>query len=515
MENINQALLSVSDKTGIIELAKELKEQKIKILSTGGTAKILKEKGIEIREVADYTGFPEMLDGRVKTLHPKIHGGLLALRDNEIHLKKLKEQGIELIDMVVVNLYPFEAAISKEGISLEEAIENIDIGGPTLIRSAAKNFISVVVITNPKKYSLVIKELKENNGRISLKTRRELSIEAFAHTARYDSIICNYLEKKFRKKDNFPYFLNLNYQKIMDLRYGENPHQKASFYKQLTKDEKGIIKANKIQGKELSFNNIVDLNSAVEIVKEFEQPAVAIIKHANPCGVACGEDVNSAYKKALKCDSLSAFGGIIGINRICNKELAKEITSSFFEAIIAFGFEEEAKEIFQKKEKIILLEIKDNAYNDELVLKSIRGGLLVQEEDKIKEVPAMFKIVTYRKPTDLEIKTMLFALKVVKYVKSNAIVLAKQNYTIGIGAGQMSRIDALKVALMKKSEDIKGAILASDAFFPKPDVIEEAAKVGITGIIQPGGSIQDEASIEIANKNNMTMVFTGIRHFLH
>ena len=535
MVKIKRALISVSDKTGIEDLAKTLNEFGVQILSTGGTAKKIKDLGIPVKDVSDYTGFPEMMNGRVKTLHPKIHGGLLALRNNKEHMEIAKKHGIGMIDMVVVNLYPFEKTIRKPGVTLEEAQESIDIGGPSMLRSAAKNYKSVAVVTDPIKYHAIIKELKENNGSLSEAMLKELAVEVFKRTSEYDSAIYNYLNitkpaprlrsgqegrsTKDDSKDSFPGTLNLSFRKAQSLRYGENPHQKAAFYKEPSSAESGICNANQLQGKELSFNNILDLNAAIEIVKDFERPAASVIKHTNPSGAAVADTLSRAYIDALECDRLSAFGSIVGFNRPVDRKLAEVVIkkSDFVECIIAPSFDNDAKEIFSKKKNLRLLEVPGfkRTGEKELDYKKIVGGLLVQDTDLKVIQKSEFKLPTRRKPSKSEIESLLFGWKVVKHVKSNAIVLSNGTKTVGIGAGQMSRVDSVIIACRKAGRKSRGSVMASDAFFPKPDAIVQARKAGIKSIIQPGGSKGDEAIIDACNKYGIAMVFTGTRHFKH
>lgn len=503
---IKRALVSVSDKTGIVEFSQKLAEKGVEILSTGGTAKTLRENGITVKDVSDYTGFPEMLDGRVKTLHPKIHGGLLALRDNPEHLRVTAENDIQMIDLVVVNLYPFESTIQKAGVSLEEAIENIDIGGPSMLRSAAKNYKFVTVITDPADYEVVLQEL-ENGGNTNLETRAKLAQKVFARTATYDSAIAHYLN---------PDFLNLNYSKKQDLRYGENPHQKATFYQENDYPYASLANSRQLQGKELSFNNIFDADGALSLIQEFQKPSVTIIKHANPCGTASAETLEEAYEKALAGDPSSAFGGIIALNRECSKDLAEKIVERFFEIVIAPKFSAESLEIFQAKPNLRILETGDLKQDQKLqTMKKVIGGILIQDADLKEITKADLKVVTQIAPTDEEIETMLFAWKVVKHVKSNAIVLAKDEMTVGVGAGQMSRVDSTEIAIKKAGEQAQNSVLASDAYFPFPDSIEVAHAGGIKTIIQPGGSINDNKVIAKADELGIAMVFTGSRCFLH
>jgi len=514
MLKVNTALISVSDKTGIVEFAEELNKLGVEIISTGGTAKMLKENSIPVIEVSEYTGFPEMLNGRVKTLHPKIHAGLLALRDNSKHIETLKEHNIKLIDMVVVNLYPFQKVIHKPDIALEEAIENIDIGGPAMLRSAAKNYKSVAVVCNPQKYHKIIEELKNNQG-ISEDTLKELALEVFNLTSSYDSAIYNYLSRRFEKTESFPKNLVLSFEKLFDLRYGENPHQKASFYKENIKTA-GLINLKQLQGKELSFNNLLDLEAAFSLVKEFEKPAAVIVKHNNPCGVAQEDTLDKAYLNAFRCDTLSAFGGIVALNRKLDLKTAKGILKSgFLECIIAPAFEEEVLGLLKEKKNLRLIELNDLSKQEEWDLKRVSGGLLIQEKDFETVNLDNLKVVTKCKPTKAQLKSLVFAFKVSKHVKSNAIVLAKGTKTVGIGAGQMSRVDSVIIAIRKAGKLAKGSCLASDAFFPKEDAVSKAIKAGAKAIIQPGGSLADEKIIKICDKYKIPMVFTGIRHFKH
>lgn len=513
MIKVKRALISVSDKQGLVNLANYLNQMNVQIISTGGTAKVLEEAGIPVIPVSTITNFPEMLDGRVKTLHPNIHAGILAQRTPQ-HLKQLEEHHIEPIDLVVINLYPFAKTIAKPDVCLEEAIENIDIGGPTMIRAAAKNYNYVAVLTSPARYEEVLNELKANNCCLSPELSYKLACEAFAHTAQYDSIIHQYLEK-----DPFPTTLNLTYQKIQSLRYGENPHQQASFYTNPQINISGIGNAKQLHGKELSYNNILDLDSALNLVKEFENDfACAIIKHNNPCGVAVSKEQVSAYHLAYQTDSTSAFGGIISFNQKVEKDTAQEIVKTFIEAIIAPGFSKDALEILKTKKNLRLLEVKPwqkDILNSPLSLRSVDGGLLVQESDLKKITQQDLKVVTKRQPTQQEINAMLFSWKVVKHIKSNAIVLAKEDRTVSIGAGQMSRVDSVKIAIEKASSGAFGTIMASDAFFPFRDGIDLADKAGVRAVIQPGGSIRDEEVIKAADEYGMAMVFTTIRHFRH
>ena len=518
MIKINRALISLSDKTGIVELAKELMNFGVEIISTGGTAKLLRENNITVTEVSLYTGFPELLDGRVKTLHPKIHAGLLALRKNSEHIKTLLEHNIGLIDMVIVNLYPFEKIIQKSNVSIEEIIENIDIGGPTMLRSAAKNCQSVAVVCNPQRYAQVIVQLKKNAGCLPEDLMRQLGIEVYGYTSRYDAAIYNYLNDHFKTNavvEDFPEELILAFQKIQGLRYGENPHQKGAFYKEKGKS-KGLINFKQLQGKELSFNNILDLNSAVELAKEFQNPAAVIVKHNNPCGVAEDKELSKAYLNAWKADKLSAFGGIVALNRKMDQKTAKLIIKSgFLECIIAPGFDQEAKDLFKEKKNLRLLELQDWSVISDLQMKRVSGGMLLESADLLTLDEHNLKVVTKKKPSQAQIQSLIFAWKVAKHVKSNAIVLSVGTATVGIGAGQMSRVDSVMLAKSKFSKLGQSCCLASDAFFPKADAISWAHKAGAKAIIQPGGSIADTEIIAACNKYKLAMVFTGIRHFRH
>lgn len=514
---IKQALISVSDKTGLDELAIFLKTQGVEILSTGGTAKKLREAGLQVKDVSEHTGFPEIMDGRVKTLHPKIHGGLLAVLDNKEHVKAMQENDISSIDLVIVNLYPFEETV-KSGAEFEHVIENIDIGGPSMVRSAAKNYAFTTIITDPNDYKQLIAEMTANSGATSEGFRKKLAAKAFAKTASYDAAISTWFAKQCG--EDFPQTFNLTAQLKQGLRYGENPHQAAAFYSY--NDGFGIAQATQIQGKELSYNNINDADAALQLIAEFDQPAAVIIKHANPCGVAIGDNLLDAYKKALASDPVSAFGGILAFNRILEADLATEISQMFVEAIIAPDASEDAKEILSKKKNVRLLIAKNiNNTAKSLMVKSVVGGLLVQQNDYQQTTQSDLKVVTNRKPTQEEIKELLFAFKVCKHVKSNAIVLVKDNASIGIGAGQMSRVDSSRIAAIKAADckvnpdRAKGSALASDAFFPFADGVTQAAQAGVTAIIQPGGSIRDDEVIEEANKHNIAMVFTDKRHFKH
>ncbi len=512
-------LISVSDKTGVVEFAKSLAGYGVEILSTGGTAKLLREAGLAVKDVSEFTGFPEMLDGRVKTLHPKVHGGLLGIRSNPEHQAKMKEHGIEPIDMVVVNLYPFEATVAKPDCTLEEAIENIDIGGPTMLRSAAKNNRDVTVLVDSADYAVVLDEMAANGGAVSEKTNFRLAVKVYQHTAAYDGAISNWLGARLEDLPvEFPQTFTIQLKKAQDLRYGENPHQSAAFYVESGFNEPSVSNALQLQGKELSFNNIIDLDAAIETVKEFtEKPAAVIIKHTNPCGVALGDSPLTAYLKARECDPVSAFGGIVGFNQIVNADAARELTSTFLEAIIAPGYDEEALAIFTAKKNVRVMQVpllggqKQTGYD----MKRVVGGLLLQGRDLGMVLASDCRVVTERQPTEYELSALDFAWRVCKRVKSNAIVFTSKDQTVGIGAGQMSRVDSSKIAVQKALLPIKGTVLASDAFFPFRDGVDAAADAGVTAIIQPGGSVRDEEVIQAANEHGMAMVFTGMRHFRH
>ena len=521
MENeIKRVLISVTDKKGVVEFAKELAKFNVEILSTGGTAVQLRENGIDVVDVSKYTGFTEMMDGRLKTLHPKIHGGLLALRDNAEHIKALKKHRISLIDMVVINLYRFEDTVAREDCTLEEAFENIDIGGPTMIRAAAKNYRFVSVVTDHGDYERVIAEMREREGKISVETNFTLATKAFQLTARYDAAISNYLSgvNVEGERRDFPDILTLQYEKARDLRYGENPHQKAIFYRERDLISSSIPNARVLQGKELSYNNIMDSDAAWQMVNEFTLPTAVIMKHANPCGVASSsESIRDAYRMALETDDISAFGGIVGFNRPVDRKAAEELSKIFLEVIIAPDFDDEALEVLGAKKNLRLLAITppSGVCMGEFDFRKVVGGLLVQERDAGIDNIRNAQVVTKRPPTEEEFQALDFAWKVVKNVKSNAIVLAAKDHLVGVGAGQMSRVDAVKIALMKANLPTKGTVLASDAFFPFRDSVDIAAKAGVAAIIQPGGSIRDEDAIKAADEYGMAMIFTGKRHFKH
>jgi phosphoribosylaminoimidazolecarboxamide formyltransferase/IMP cyclohydrolase len=519
MTKIKRALISVSDKEGIIDFARGLQELDIEIISTGGTAQLLKNAKVKVKLISEVTNFPEILEGRVKTLHPFIFGGILAKRESALHQKEIAEQKVDQIDLVVVNLYPFEKTISKKEVTLDEAIENIDIGGPSLLRAAAKNYQDVTVVINPRSYPEIINELKENNSEISLKTKKKLAVEVFEHTAFYDTIISKYLRKNMVEEEIlFPSNLNLPAKKKIDLRYGENPHQSASFFQEPFINEANLGNAIQLGGKELSFNNLVDLNAVLEIIRDFNEPTVVFVKHTNPCGLASADSIQDAYQKAYAGDPLSAYGSIIGINRVVDAELAQLINdTTFVEAILAPDFKEDALEILRKKKNRRILKVGDLSKQDVQVkdIKKISGGFLVQDRNLHEIKIDGLKVVSEKKPTQQELEELLFAWKTVKYIKSNAIVLTKDKQTVGIGAGQMSRVDSVLIAIRKSEGRSKGSYLASDAFFPFRDGIDEAAKAGVTAIIQPGGSKRDEEVIEAANEHNLVMVFTGTRCFKH
>ncbi|MGR9045761.1 MAG: bifunctional phosphoribosylaminoimidazolecarboxamide formyltransferase/IMP cyclohydrolase [Gammaproteobacteria bacterium] len=517
-KKMSRALISVSDKSGIVDFCRTLNSLGIEILSTGGSAKILAEHGIPVIEVADYTGFPEMMDGRVKTLHPKIHGGILGRRgiDDDV----MNANGINPIDMVVVNLYPFEQTVANPDCDLETAIENIDIGGPTMIRAAAKNHADVAVVVDPDDYSNIVNELQAQDGCLSRQTRFNLALKCFEHTTRYDTAIAIYLSQINQKK--FPDTLNLQFQRLQTMRYGENPHQQAAFYREAQPDPGTIASARQLQGKELSYNNIADTDAALECVKSFEdQPACVIVKHANPCGVAVDENILNAYERAYATDPTSAFGGIIAFNRELDASTAEEIIKrQFVEVIIAPTVSAEALPILATKQNVRVLEsgIWGSGNNPAFDYKKVAGGLLVQDKDFGSVSAAELKVVSQRAPTEQEISDLLFAWKVAKFIKSNAIVYCKNGQTIGVGAGQMSRVYSAKIAAIKAADEgleVQGSVMASDAFFPFRDGIDSAAESGITAVIQPGGSMRDDEVIAAANEHNIAMVFTGMRHFRH
>lgn len=523
MQKIRRALISVSDKTGIVEFAKFLSEYNVEIISTGGTSKTLRDAGLTVRDISNLTGFPEIMDGRVKTLHPLVHGGLLAVRDNAEHMQQMSDHAISEIDMVIVNLYPFEETVAK-GAEFAEVIENIDIGGPSMIRSAAKNFKFVTVVVNPARYESVMAEMKNMAGATSLELRQKLSAEAYSRTASYDGAISTWFNKQ--NGEFLPETMAISAKRKSLMRYGENPHQDAALY---ITDSKINSAANAkiIQGKELSYNNILDADSALELVSEFEDSAVVIVKHNNPCGVATGKNQKQTYLNALGCDPVSAFGGIFAFNRTLEKDTAEEISKLFAEVIIAPKFSEEALKVFESKKNLRLLEVgnlnnlQPTAYKLQPTVRTVAGGFLVQSKDDIVLQKDQLKVVTKRKPTDSEMADLIFAFTVCKHVKSNAIVYVKNGATVGIGAGQMSRVDSARVGAHKAKEtntnveNASGSVLASDAFFPFADGLEAAINEGCTAVIQPGGSMRDNEVIEAADKAGLAMVFTGIRHFKH
>lgn len=546
---IRRALISVSDKTGIVDFARELAHFNVEIISTGGTAKALRDAGITVRDISDVTGFPEMMDGRVKTLHPRVHGGLLAIRGNPEHVTSMQEHGIEPIDLVVVNLYPFVQTIMREGVTREEAIEQIDIGGPAMIRSAAKNAHDVAVVVSASNYQNIIHEMKSRDGALSLATRKRLAQEAFKQTAMYDLTISSYLSDQgkpnafgggggigtfagggvaggreipgditeiFSREElggSIPDRMSWTIAKITDLRYGENPHQRAALY-QMAQDS-GVANAEVLSGKEMSFNNYVDADAAWSLVSDFDETACAIIKHTNPAGVGLGEITAEAYTKALATDPVSAFGGIVAFNQSVDAEAAQELVKIFTEVIIAPEYDAAALEILRTKKNLRVLRVKEQRAGRKLEFRQISGGMLVQTADDHKLNPAELKVVTVRQPTDEEMRALFFAWVVCKHTKSNAIVYARDGQTVGVGAGQMSRVDSVKIGAMRAQLPVTGSVLASDAFFPFRDGIDEAARHGITAVIQPGGSVRDEEVIAAANAHGLAMVFTGVRHFKH
>jgi phosphoribosylaminoimidazolecarboxamide formyltransferase/IMP cyclohydrolase len=546
LRKVRRALLSVSDKTGIVELARVLRGFGVEIISTGGTATALRAAGIEVLEISEVTGFPEMMDGRVKTLHPRIHGALLALRDNAAHVSAMSEHGIEPIDLVVVNLYPFEQTIARAGVTLEEAVEQIDIGGPSMIRSAAKNWRDVAVIVMPQFYSATIDELRRNDGALSLATRMKMAHQAFQRTATYDAVISAHLASALKQegltttsgleggigtssgggpvgRDDFigsveqlqspPDFARFTLKKVQDLRYGENPHQAAALYH--TGAEGGVANAELLGGKEMSFNNYVDADAAWQLVCDFEELACAIIKHTNPAGVALGQSPAEAYRRALATDPVSAFGGIVAFNRSLDEEAARALTEIFTEVVIAPDFSEAALAALRAKKNLRVLRMGQPQRASGLEYRQITGGMLVQSRDTHLMMRDKLKVVTKRAPGEEEIRALLFAWTVCKHTKSNAIIYARDGQTIGVGAGQMSRVDSVKLGAMRAQLPVKNSVIASDAFFPFRDGVEEAARHDITAVIQPGGSVRDEEVISAADEHNLAMVFTGIRHFKH
>jgi phosphoribosylaminoimidazolecarboxamide formyltransferase/IMP cyclohydrolase len=544
---VRRALLSVSDKTGVLDFARALQNFNIELISTGGTAQLLRAAGLAVREVSELTNFPEMMDGRIKTLHPLIHGALLALRDNAAHVETMRAHGIEPIDMVVVNLYPFEQTIARETVTLAEAIEQIDIGGPAMIRSAAKNFRDVTVVVSPQSYDELIAEMKRNAGALSLATRQHLALQAFTRTAAYDQAVSSYLRSKGLYEDErqaiesvagataidysadnsrpagLAESIQIDLTKETDLRYGENPHQFAALYATGTQDDNcgGVAHARVLSGKEMSYNNYVDADAAWNLVLDFDEMACAIIKHTNPAGAAIARSTEAAYRCALATDPVSAFGGIVAFNRAIDMATAKAVTEIFTEVIIAPGYEREALEILRARKNLRILEVEDREFDEfeKLVgnyeLKQISGGFLLQTRDTRRLKPTDLKTVTRRAPTQEETNALLFAWTVCKHTKSNAIVYAREGQTVGVGAGQMSRVDSVKIGAMRAQLPMENSVLASDAFFPFRDGIDEAARHGITAVIQPGGSVRDEEVIAAADEHNLAMVFTGVRHFKH
>ena len=543
LRKIERALISVSDKTGIIEFAQKLTDFGVKIISTGGTAKTLRENGIDVTEVSETTGFPEMMDGRVKTLHPKIHGALLGLRDDAEHLEAMKTHHIEPIDLVVVNLYPFERTIENENVQLEEAVEQIDIGGPAMIRSASKNWRDVAVVTDARLYEMVLDEMKKTNGSLSLETRQRLATLGYTRTASYDLAISSYLAGQLSVEDldflepfnplgNLSFietgadenesdseledYVSIELAKVADLRYGENPHQRAALYE--TGESGGIARSEQLHGKEMSFNNYLDAEAAWRLISDFDELACAIIKHTNPSGVGIGANNEEAYRRALATDPVSAFGGIVAFNRTIDAQVAESVNEIFTEVVIAPAFDAEALEIFKKKKNLRVLKIQKSTDENSFEYRTISGGMLVQNRDDLTISKEDLKIVTKKQPTEEQIRALLFAWKVCKHVKSNAVVFANEWQTVGVGAGQMNRVDSVRIAAMRAGRAelaLKDSVLASDAFFPFRDNVDEAAKLGVAAIIQPGGSVKDEEVIQAANEYELAMVLTGVRHFKH
>ncbi len=520
---VERALISVFDKTGLVEFGRALSALGIELVSTGGTAKLLRDSGVPVRDVSELTGWPEMLGGRVKTLHPKVHGGILYRRGEDSDQKTVQEHGIAPIDLVIVNLYPFEATAARADLTPAELIENIDIGGPTMVRSAAKNFESVAVVTDPADYPAIAEELKASGKQLSLATRLGLSRKAYAATSRYDGLITTELERLSAAGNSLslaagaplPERLHIALERRQIMRYGENPHQQAALYTPAGKDLAGLAGAKQLQGKELSYNNLVDLNAAQRLVEEFERPACVIVKHNNPCGTAEQESLAQAYLSAYACDTVSAFGGVIALNRVVDGATAEEMGKLFVECIVAPGFSPEALAKLAAKKNLRLMELPATVAPVALEIKRISGGVLVQDADTRKLAAADLKVVTERLPSEGEMRALLFGWKVCKHVKSNAIVFAREGQSLGVGAGQMSRVDSVKIAVMKAQLPLAGSVVASDAFFPFPDGVEEAAKAGATAVIQPGGSVRDNDVIATCNRLGLAMVFTGVRHFLH
>ncbi|HET6936686.1 MAG TPA: bifunctional phosphoribosylaminoimidazolecarboxamide formyltransferase/IMP cyclohydrolase, partial [Candidatus Angelobacter sp.] len=521
---IQRAILSVTDKTGLVDFARQLAQMNVELISTGGTAKMLREAGVAVKDISELTGFPEMMDGRVKTLHPRVHGGILHVRGNPEHVAAAREHGIKPIDIVVVNLYAFEKTAAKPGVQMDELIENIDIGGPSMVRSAAKNFRDVAIVTAPEDYPAIAQEMAASGGELSLATRWRLAQRAFAVTAAYDNAIASVLArtsldeagKQFQvpqgqQEGGFPAVLRFGLNKVMDLRYGENPHQRAAMYSDGS--SAGIANSKQLQGKELSYNNIVDLQAAWDLAQEFDEIACAIIKHTNPAGAATGTTLREAYQRALETDPVSAYGGVIGVNRVVDGAAAEEMAKLFVEAIAAPGFDPAARERFASKKNLRLVEVKPAQL--QFALKQVSGGMLAQDPDIRPLTAADLKVVSKRKPSEQEMRALLFAWKVCKHVKSNAILYAREGQTVGVGAGQMSRVDSCRIGAMKAVLPLKGTVAASDAFFPFPDGVEEIAKAGATAIIQPGGSVRDQEVIDTADRLGLAMVLTGVRHFRH
>ncbi len=520
---IKQALISVSDKTGVLDFARALAAMNVKLLSTGGTAKLLADNGLAVTEVADYTGFPEMLDGRVKTLHPKVHGGILARRDFPAHMDALDQHAIPTIDMVVVNLYPFQQTVAKDQCSLEDAIENIDIGGPAMLRSSAKNHKDVVVICDPADYAAVLDEMRAGQGEVGYETRFALAKKVFAHTAQYDGAITNYLgslgsDREHATRSAYPETLNLHFTKVQDMRYGENPHQSAAFYRDLAPVDGALANYRQLQGKELSYNNIADADAAWECVKTLDGAACVIIKHANPCGVAVGADALDAYAKAFQTDPTSAFGGIIAFNCELDGKAADAVAKQFVEVLIAPSFSAEARKAFEAKQNVRLLEIPLARALNAVDIKRVGGGLLLQSSDAKNVQPDELKIVTKKQPTPQQLQDMMFAWRVAKFVKSNAIVFCGNGMTLGVGAGQMSRVDSARIASIKAQNaglPLTGSAVASDAFFPFRDGLDVVVAAGATCVIQPGGSMRDQEVIDAADEQGIVMALTETRHFRH
>jgi phosphoribosylaminoimidazolecarboxamide formyltransferase/IMP cyclohydrolase len=517
---IKRALLSVSDKTGLIDFAKVLVENGVELISTGGTAKAIREAGLPVKDISEVTGFPEMLDGRVKTLHPVVHGGLLSLRENKEHMQTIAKHNIKPIDLVCVNLYPFEATIAKPNVELHEAIENIDIGGPSMIRSASKNYQSVTVVVNPARYADIIKDMKENQGATTFKLRQELAIEAFGNTSRYDGMIHEYLHKQLSEK-TWPDIITLSGTKLQEMRYGENPHQPAAFYKDRTTKLPVIANGKQLQGKELSYNNIMDADAALMLVKEFDEPAAAIIKHTNPCGTAIGKDIQEAFVKAYEADPLSAFGGIVALNRPVNEKIAQVVLEklSFFEIIMAPSYDAGALKAFEARKNLRVMNLEGLGVVEGQTagyhVRRVEGGFLVQDFDQAPEDLGLYKVVTEKLPDPQLTKDMEFGWKLVKHVKSNAIVLVRNGVSLGVGAGQMNRVGSLEIAIKQAGDKAKGSVMASDALLPFRDSVDACAKAGIAAIIQTGGSVRDKEVIEAANQHGIPMIFTTYRHFKH